>query len=153
MDVSNYKSAVVEYTCDKCFIGNNFVMIFNFDKGNSYDSEQGHCKHIELKFFTTIAQKKFDLFVELLCKNCQNKETRTIIDKNCKDIMANLHYTCKCGEGDLNIGVLFYEEIFDNSNDTQVKERQEPKEEKEKEKQEQKEEKKKKKKKIPIKNL
>ena len=117
MDISKYKCAIVEYTCDDCMIGNNFVIKFDFNKRTNFVSVKGHCSHIDLLFFQHFNNFcLFNFFVELECKSCGKKDSKNLINKDSNDEMANLHYKCQCGDGNLNIGILFQENIFDNSN-------------------------------------
>ena len=113
MNVQDYKCAIVQYACDDCMIGDNFTFIFDFNKGDYYKTEEGLCSHLTLTFNLSLSNSLFNCFVIIKCKDCKNEENKTIIDNNCADMMNSVHYKCKCGKGDLNIGVLLESEILD----------------------------------------
>ena len=63
MDISNYKCAIFQYTCDDCMIGNNFVIKFDFNKGDNFISEKGTCSHIDITFHSTINKNIINCFI------------------------------------------------------------------------------------------
>ena len=112
MDISNYESVHVEYTCEDCYIGNDFDIIF--DK-NEEQKKNGECSHFDLMFNWKINNYVFEIIVSIHCRKCKKIEKKPII-KDFDDIMANLNYTCSCGYGNLNIGLLFFEKEKQNNN-------------------------------------
>ena len=111
MDISNYKSAIVQYSCIDCFLGNNYVIIFDLNRGKYFESEKGECKHIDLTFHSSFNKNTFNFLIELQCKKCQNKENKKILNKDFNDDIASFQYTCKCGEGNLDIGISLEKEV------------------------------------------
>jgi hypothetical protein len=117
MDVSQYKCAIIQYSCESCLIGNNFTIIFNFNKDKDVQARDGICNHMELTFNSSLENRCLNLSIAFLCKNCEHFETRTVIDGNTEDMLVNLNYKCtECKNGDINIGVLFENEVFDLQN-------------------------------------
>ena len=113
MNVSDYKCVIIQYTCDDCMIGNNFILVFNFNKNNDYKTEKGLCSHLDLTFHSRFDKGLFNCFIDFECKNCNEKATKTLVDDKTNDMMVNLNYKCKCGNGNINIGILFEHEIID----------------------------------------
>lgn len=116
MDVSIYQCAILQYACEECFIGNNFVINFNERNGNQ--SLKGHCTHIDITFNWNFERDLLNFVVEFECRSCGNKETRKIINIS-NDKTANLNYICQCKEGNINIGLLFQEDTIDISDNNE----------------------------------
>ena len=111
MNVENYKCAILEYTCEECFNGNNCVLEFDKIKQDPHTYE-GLCRHIYLTFFSTIENNLFNCLVTFHCQKCDKEESKQLINDGSVDSIYNLSYKCECGNGDLHIGLLLQEEVF-----------------------------------------
>ena len=128
MDISDYKCAVVEYSCKKCFIAQNYIIHFDINRGAFFESEKGKCNHMNLLLHSSTNKTFFNFFIEIQCQKCQKKEIKNLIDKDVKEVMTSLHYTCECGEGDLFIGILLQKGDFDLSDKEEEKSENDKKE-------------------------
>ena len=124
MDISNYKCAIVEYKCKDCFVANNYVIKFFLNRGEYFESEKGECKHIDLTFNSHFNKNIFNFFVDIQCKKCQNKH-KILFDENFNDDIASSNYTCKCREGNLDIGIWLAKQAIYLSNNNEQKPKEE----------------------------
>ena len=123
MDASQYNYAIVEYSCERCLIGNNFIIIFDFnkDKDIQEQNELPFCSHMDLTFTSSLENRCFNLSIEFHCKNCDNYERRTFKDGIFSGDVVNLNCKCNnCQNGDTNIGVLFMNKKSNEQNFNQL---------------------------------
>ena len=119
MNVQKYKCAIIQYSCEECYIAKNYNRIFDFDKGKYFEDLDGQCSHFLIKFHLTLEDFLLNFFFDLECNNCSHKETQTLIsDKTVlKDNDITVTLKCKCGQGALTIGILFFEDIIEFENE------------------------------------
>ena len=64
-EVSDYKAALIEYSCDSCYCSENFEVLFS----NIPRVRGGKCEHLNLNFLLSINLNEYKYLVSFTCKN------------------------------------------------------------------------------------
>ena len=132
MNGLGFSSFLVQYGCDDCLIGNNYLININYNNGEFHDSKKGFCDHFDFIFYSHFYQNSFEFLVEFLCKKCGNKDNAIINLKEFTENAANLHHLCQCGQGDLNLKIILLEDDVKSFDKNQGEKKEEnPKKEEE----------------------
>ena len=123
-EVSDYKAALIEYSCDSCYCSENFEVLFS----NIPRVRGGKCEHLNLNFLLSINLNEYKYLVSFTCKNekCSHNEMKELFNKQTKDISGNIKYSCpKCGNGNMNVGFILENELInleeqENDNNIQI---------------------------------
>ena len=110
INIKDYKSAIIQYTCEDCLLGDNFILEFS----DVPRIKPGSCRHFNMNLLLVIENNEFKYLSSLTCKNCKYNKMMELFNKNKIDYSGNIFYSCeKCGNGKLSVGYLLQNEFID----------------------------------------
>ena len=117
INIKDFKGALIQYTCDDCLFGDNFIVEFS----EIPKVKPGSCLHFNINFLLVIENNEFNKYLaSLTCKNCKYNKMLDLFNKNKIDYIGTIFYTCeKCQNGKISIGYLLQNEFIDLDNTEQ----------------------------------
>ncbi len=109
-NLSKYKGANIQYTCEDCVIGENFYVEFS----DVPKVKPGSCEHYNINFLLVTEQNGFKYLISITCKNCKKNKIIELFNNNIKTEDGGANYICSiCKKGQLTFGYLFGENLID----------------------------------------